>query len=63
MATYMREGDRLRGDVITCSYRKGIRPRVNQKTNQHKGEYVILKGNVVCTIETPLRVNLKDSEK
>nr|WP_295163183.1 hypothetical protein [uncultured Methanobrevibacter sp.] len=51
MATYVKKGDRLKGEQIQCEARKISNPIPVPKSGRHKTQQIILKNNVECEIK------------
>lgn len=49
------KGDRIVGEQIVCECRKAGKPTLIRMTDGHRGQRVVLTGNVRCTIETTFR--------
>ena len=61
MGTYMKKGDRIKGEKIICNARKVSGPDTLPKTNRHKTQQVVLKNNAECVIEKETRHNTKNN--
>lgn len=51
MATYVKKGDRIKGEKIKCEARKVSRPKLVNKSGRHKTQQIDLKNNAECIIE------------
>lgn len=56
--TYRNRGDALAGERVIAQARTVGRPRVVPGTAKHRIQEIVLKSNVLCVIDRPLR--LKD---
>ena len=59
MATYIKKGDRIKGDKIKCEARKISRPHPVNKSGRHKTQQIDLKDNAECIIEKETKHNTK----
>ena len=50
MATYMKKGDKIKGDKIQCEARKISNPVPIPKSGRHKSQQILLKNNAECEI-------------
>ena len=60
MATYLKKGDKIKGEKIRCEARKIKSVKPSPKTARHKTQRVILKNNAECEIEKETKHNTKD---
>lgn len=60
MRTYLKKGDKVKGEKITCYARKISGPDTLPKTNRHKTQRIILKNNAECIIDKESKHNTKD---
>ena len=51
MATYVKKGDRIKGDRIQCKARKISDPIPIPKSGRHKAQQIILRNNAECEIK------------
>lgn len=51
MATYVKKGDKIKGDQIQCEARKISNPVPIPKSGRHKTQQIILKNNAECEIK------------
>ena len=51
MATYVKKGDKIKGEKIKCEARKISRPKPVNKSGRHKTQQIDLKNNAECVIE------------
>lgn len=57
MPTYLKKGDKLKSDKITCEARKISNPRPVNKSGRHKTQQIYLKDNAECIIEKETKHN------
>jgi hypothetical protein len=50
MATYIKKGDKIKGDKIQCEARKISNPVPIPKSGRHKSQQILLKNNAECEI-------------
>ena len=50
MTTYVKKGDKIKGDGIQCEARKISNPMPVPKSGRHKTQQIILKNNAECEI-------------
>lgn len=51
MGTYVKKGDRIKGDRIQCEARKISDPIPIPKSGRHKSQQIILRNNAECEIK------------
>ena len=59
MATYLKKGDKIKGDKIKCEARKISTPRPVHKSGRHKTQQIDLRDNAECIIEKETKHNTK----
>ena len=59
MATYIKKGDRLRGEKIKCEARKISNPIPINKSGRHKSQRIHFSNNAECVIEKETKHNTK----
>ena len=60
MATYLKKGDRLKGEKIYCESRKVNPLKPSPKTGRHKIQRLMLRNNAECVIEKETKHKTKE---
>ncbi len=62
MTTYLKKGDKIKGEKIRCEARKIKKIKPSPKTVRHKIQRAILKNNAECEIEIETKHKTKKEE-
>lgn len=62
MTTYLKKGDKIKGEKIYCESRKLNILKPSPKTNRHKIQRVMLRNNAECIIEKETHHNTKNKK-